>query len=327
MKAIVCRRYGPPEVLACEEVERPVAGDGEVLVEVRAAGVNPLDSHLMRGRPAVARIFFGLRGPKVERPGRDVAGVVAAVGGSVTRFAAGDAVFGSCRGAFAEYACAAESALAPKPASVTFEQAAAAPVAAYTALQGLRDLGRLAPGRKVLANGAAGGVGTFAVQIARWLGAEVTGVCGAANAAMVRSLGAEHVVDYTREDFTRSAQRYDLIFDLVGNHPALACRRVLSREGTYVLAGVLGRKGMTGFLTFPLEAFLLSPFVSQRMVVLMARSSGEDLALIGDLMAAGTVTPVIDRRFALSEAPDAIRYLEAGHARGKIVITPGPPTT
>jgi len=320
MKAILCRGYGPPDVLRLEEVERPSPGDGEVLIRVRAAALNPLDSHLMHGRPAVARLFFGLRRPSDARWGRDVAGVVEALGGNVTRFKAGDAVFGSCRGAFAEFVCASESKLAAKPAGVTFEQAASAPVAAYTALQGLRDRGRLRAGQSVLINGAAGGVGTYAVQIARWLGAETTAVCSAANATLVGSLGAARVVDYAREDFTRSGRRYDLIFDLAGNHGLLACRRALNPGGTYVLAGMLGGGGTAGFLTFPLKALALSPFSSRRMLTFMARASGEDLEVIAGLMASGKVAPVIDSRFTLSGVAEAVRRLETKHARGKIVV-------
>jgi NADPH:quinone reductase-like Zn-dependent oxidoreductase len=319
MKAIVYHNYGSPDVLKCEEIEKPSAGDGEVLIKVRTASVNPLDWHFMRGAPYFVRLMTGLRKPKIARLGVDVAGQVEAVGGNVTQFKPGDEVFGSCRGAFAEYVCTFERALVAKPDNVTFEQAASAPVAAITALQGLRDKGRIQPGWKVLINGAAGGVGTFAVQIAKSFGADVTGVSSTRNVDLVRSIGADRVVDYTQEDFTRSGQRYDLIFDTVGNHSLSAYRRVLNPKGTYVAVG-----GPAGRWFDPMADLIkmlaLSPFVSQKLVVFMARLSKEDLTVMRDLMAAGKVTPVIDRRYRLSEVPEAIRYLEAGHARGKVVI-------
>jgi NADPH:quinone reductase-like Zn-dependent oxidoreductase len=321
MKAIVYHRYGSPDVLKCEEIEKPTPADDEVLIRVRAASVNPLDSHLMKGRPYVGRILFGLRKPKITRPGRDVAGQVEAVGRNVTQFKPGDEVFGSCRGAFAEYACTSESALVKKPDNVTFEQAASAPVAAITALQGLRDKGQIQAGQKVLINGAAGGVGTFAVQIAKSFGADVTGVCSTRNVEMVRSIGADRVMDYTQEDFTKSGQRYDLIFDLVGNHSLLACRRVLNPKGIYIAAGVLSVRGMIGLLAHLIKPLVLSPFVSQKLVLFLAKRSKEDLTIVRELMEAGKVTTVIDRRYRLSEVPEAIRYLEEGHARGKVVIT------
>ncbi len=320
MKAIVYHNYGSPDVLKGEEIEKPTAGDDQVLIRVRAASVNPLDSHLMRGRPYIMRIMMGLRKPKITRPGVDVAGPVEAIGRKVTQFKPGDEVFGSCRGAFAEYACTSESALVIKPDNVTFEQAASVPVAAYTALQGLRDKGQIQAGQKVLINGAAGGVGTFAVQIAKSFGAEVTGVCSTRNVDMVRSIGADRVIDYTQEDFTKSGQRYDLIFDLVGNHSLLACRRVLNPKGIYLGAGIVGGS-MIGLLARLITAPVLSRFVSQNFVVLMARRSKEDLTIMHELMAAGKVTPVIDRHYRLSEVPEAIRYLEEGHVRGKVVIT------
>jgi len=320
MKAIVDRNYGSPDVLKCEEVEKPTPGDNEVLIEVRAAAVNPLDWHLMKGKPFLGRLLFGLRKPKTTRPGVDVAGRVEAVGRSVTQFKPGDEVFGSCRGAFADYVCTPESALVMKPDNMTFEQAASAPTAVLTALQGLRDKGQIQPGQKVLINGAAGGVGTFAVQIAKWFGAEVTGVCSTRNLDMVRSLSADHVIDYTQEDFTKSGQRYDLIFDLVANHSLLACRRVLNPKGIYIGAGVLG-VSMIGLLARLIKAPVLSLFVSQKFVTFMARRNKEDLTFMRELMTAGKVTPVIDRRYTLSEVPQAIRYLAEGHARGKVVIT------
>src|SRR2546426_8210917 len=276
----------------------------------------------MKGKPYIVRVLLGLLGPKIKRPGRDVAGQVEAVGRNVTQFKPSDEVFGTCRGALAEYVCTSESAVVMKPDNVTFEQAASVPVAALTALQSLRDKGQIHRGQKVLVNGAAGGVGTFAVQIAKWFGADVTGVCSTRNVEMVRSIGADHVVDYTQEDFTRSGQRYDLIFDLVGNHSFSACRRVLNPKGTFIAAGVLGLGGtMIALLAFSITGLVLSLFVGQRFVMFVARLSKEDLSIMGEVMATGKVTPVIDRRYRLSEVPEAIRYLEEGHARGKIVIT------
>ncbi len=321
MKAIVYSNYGSPDVLKCEGIEKPTAGDDEVLIKVRAASVNPVDWHFMRGTPYFVRILAGLRKPKITRLGVDVAGQVEAVGRNVTQFKPGDEVFGSCRGAFAEYACTSESALVTKPNNVTFEQAASVPVAAFTALQGLRDKGQIQPGQKVLINGAAGGVGTFAVQIAKWFGADVTGVCSTRNVDMVRSIGADRVIDYTREDFTKSGQRYDLIFDSVGNHSLLACRRVLNPKGIYIQVGGPSGRWMIGPLARAITAPVLSRFVSQKLSMVLARSSKEDLTIMHDLLKAGKVTPVIDKRYTLSEVPQAIRYLEEGHARGKVVIT------
>jgi NADPH:quinone reductase-like Zn-dependent oxidoreductase len=323
MKAIVYYDYGSPDVLKLAEIEKPVPADDEVLLRVRAASVNPADQHLMRGAPGVFRILFRLAKPSVTNPGRpgsDVAGTVEAVGGSVKQFKPGDEVFGGSRGSFAEYVCTPELALVIKPANLTFEQAAATPVAAYTALQGLRDKGHVQPEQKVLINGAAGGVGTFTVQIAKFLGAEVTGVCSTGNVEMVRSIGADHVIDYTQEDFTKGAQRYDLIFDLVANHSPLACRRVLNPKGSFIAAGVLGVRGTAGMLAPMLKPLVLSPFVGQKFVSFMAKRNQADLALVSQLMAAGKVTPVIDRRYKLIEVPEAMRYLETHRARGKIVI-------
>ena len=320
MKAAIYTRYGPPDVLQIRDVEKPVPKDNEVLIEVRAASVNPFDWHLMRGTPYIVRIMAGLLKPKVTRLGVDVAGQVEAVGRNVTQFKPGDKVFGACRGAFAEYACTSESALVMKPDNVTFEQAASVPVAAFTALQGLRDKGHLQPGQKVLINGAAGGVGTFAVQIAKLFGADVTGVCSTRNVDMVRSIGADRVIDYTQEDFTKSGQRYDLFFDSVGNHSLLACRRVLNPKGIYIVVG--GPDGRwLGPLARMIKTLVLSRFVSQNLVMFLARRSKEDLTIMHELMKAGKVTPVIDKRYKLSEVPEAIRYLEEGHARGKVVIT------
>src|SRR2546426_10697490 len=274
MKAIVCHRYGAPEALRLEDVDKPTPGD-EVLIQVQAASLNAYDWGLMRGRPPILRMFLGLRRPKVNRSGRDVAGRVESVGRSVTQFKPGDDIFGLCRGSLAEYACASESSLAAKPANVSFEEAAAVPLAGLTALQGLRDTGRIQPGQRVLINGAAGGIGTFAVQIAKSFGADVTGVCSTRNVEMVGSIGADRVVDYTRADFTRSGERYDLIYDLVTNHSFSACRRVLSPRGVLVAAGVGGADGR-GFgrrLGRMLTGALISRFVSQRMGFFVTRLS------------------------------------------------------
>ena len=327
MKATVYRRYGSPDVLQFEEIERPTVGDNEVLIKVRAASANPLDWKLMSGGPFIVRLLLGLVKPKVKRPGVDLAGQVEAVGRNVTQFKPGDEVFGVCRGAFAEYACTSVSAsvlkspLVLKPDNVTFEQAASAPVAALTALQGLRNKGKIQLGQKVLINGAAGGVGTFAVQIAKSFGADVTGVCSTRNVDMVRSIGADRVIDYTQENFTKSGQRYDLFFDCVGNHSLSACRRVLKPKGIYIMVGALGDAPLMDLLGRLIGALVLSRFVSQKLVVFLARSNKEDLTTVGELMATGKVTPVIDRRYRLSEVPEALRYLKEGHARGKVVIT------
>lgn len=326
MKAIVYRNCGSPDVLRCEDIEMPTPGDNGVLIKVLAASVNPLDWKLMKGGPYTLRILLGLLQPKIKRPGVDVAGQVKAVGGNVTHFKPGDEVFGTCRGAFAEYACTSESAsglksLVTKPDNVTFEQAASAPIAALTALQGLRDKGQIRPGQKVLINGAAGGVGTFAVQIAKSFGADVTGVCSTRNVDMVRSIGADRAIDYTQEDFTKSGKRYDLFFDCVGNHSLSACRRVLNRKGILVMVGAPNNARLSGLLARLIGALVLSQFVSQNLVAFIARSSKEDLTVVRELMAAGKVTPVIDRRYRLREAPEAFRYVEEGHARGKVVIT------
>jgi NADPH:quinone reductase-like Zn-dependent oxidoreductase len=321
MRAIVYTEYGPPEVLQFTEVAKPAPEDAEVLIRIRAASVNPLDWHFMRGTPYFVRILAGLRKPKATRLGVDVAGQVEAVGRNVTQFQPGDAVFGACKGAFAEYVCASEDSLVLKPANLTFEQAASVPVAAITALQGLRDKGQIQPGQRVLINGAAGGVGTFAVQIAKWFGAEVTGVCSTRNVDLVRSIGAHHVMDYTREDFTRSGRRYDLIFDLAGNHSLSDCRRALATEGTLVLVGGPDKGRWLGPLPGVLKAVVLSKFVRQKLRLFLAHSNQADLIVLRELLEAGRVAPVIDRSYPLSDVPEAIRYLEAGHARGKVVVT------
>jgi NADPH:quinone reductase-like Zn-dependent oxidoreductase len=321
MKAIVYDKYGSPEVLKCEEVEKPTAGNGEVLIKVRAASVNPYDWHFMRGLPYLVRLMAGLARPKQRRLGMDGAGYVEAVGRNVTQFKAGDAVFGACRGSFAEYACAPERALARKPDSLTFEQAATVPIAGLTALQGLRDKGNIQAGVKVLINGAAGGVGTFAVPIAKSFGAEVTGVCSTRNVEMVRSIGADEVIDYTRQDFTRLGRRYDLLFDCIGNHSLTKCRRVMNPKGIFIGVGGATGRWMFGLIVRAIALLFLSPFLTQKFVTFMAKMNSEDLAAIAELMAAGKLTPVIDRRYGLNDVPEAIRYLEAGHARGKVVIT------
>jgi len=321
MKAMVRCDYGPPDVVKLEDIEKPTPGDDQVLVRVRAASVNPLDWHYVRGMPYVMRLGEGLRKPKVIRLGVDFAGTVEAVGTKVKRFRPGDEVFGGRTGAFAEYVTVREDrAVVLKPANLTFEQAASVPVAAITALQGLRDQGKIQPGQKVLINGASGGVGTFAVQIAKSFGAEVTGVCSTRNVNMVRSIGADRVIDYTKEDFTKSVERYDLILDNVGNHSLLESRRALKPKGKYIMVG-----GPSGRWIDPLpralNALVLSRFVSQDIRMFLAELNKEDLTILRDLMQAGKVTPVIDRRYKLSEVPEAIRYLEEGHARGKVVIT------
>ena len=322
MKAAIYDRYGPPEVVHIRDVEEPAPKEHEALIKVRAASINPLDWHFMRGTPYFVRLMTGLRKPKITRLGVDVAGQVQAVGRNVTEFRPGDEVFGTCRGALAEYVCTSESALIMKPENVTFEQAASVPLAAFTALQGLRDKGQIQAGQKVLINGAAGGVGTFAGQIAKGFGADVTGVCSTRNLEMVRNIGADRVMDYTRQDFTTSGQRYDLIFDLVGNHSLSAFRRVLNPRGIYIGAGGGGPEvHWLDVLTGPIKTLLLSMFVSEKFVPFLARANKKDLTTISELIKGGTVTPVIDKRFPLSEVPEAIRYLEQGHARGKVVIT------
>lgn len=322
MKAVVFRCYGSPEVLEFADIEKPTLADDELLIRVHAAAVNPLDWHYMRGSPYIMRLGTGIGAPDDTRMGVDFAGTVESVGRNVTKFAPGDDVFGGGSGAFAEYVKMREDrALTMKPANVTFEQAAAVPIAAITALQALRDLGNVQPGQKVLINGASGGVGTYAVQIAKSFGAEVSGVCSTRNVDMVRSLGADHVFDYTKEDYTESGEQFDLIIDMVGNHSLLANRKAMTPEGTFVIVG--GPKGdWVGPLLGPIKAMLLSPFVGQEFVMLLARMNGDDLTILADLMRAGKVTPVIDRRFALNNVAAAITYSEAGRARGKIIVVP-----
>jgi NADPH:quinone reductase-like Zn-dependent oxidoreductase len=321
MRAIVCRRYGRPEnVLRSEDVEKPAPGDNEVLIGVRAAAVNPLDWHLMKGSPYAFRLLTGLTKPSEMRPGRDVAGQVEAVGQNVTQFKPGDEVFGVGRGAFAEYARAQPAKLALKPATVPFAQAASAPIAGVTALQALRDKGQLQAGQRVLINGAAGGVGMFAVQLAKWMGAEVTGVCSTRNVEMVRRLGADRVIDYTREDFTRLDARFDVMLDSIRNHSLTAIRRILMRDGRLVVIGAPTGRWFVSFLGGLVKPLLVAPFVTQKVTFLVANIRQVDLALLGDLMANGRVTPFIDRREGLGAVPQAIRDVATRHARGKVVI-------
>jgi NADPH:quinone reductase-like Zn-dependent oxidoreductase len=313
MRAIVQETYGPPAALRLREVPRPTIGDGEVRLRVRAAGVNPLDWHYVRGAPYIARLAMGLTKPKTTRRGVDVAGRVEAVGKDVTRLRPGDDVFGWCDGAFAEYASAPEEHLVSKPAEVTYEEAAAVPVAAVTALRGLRDVGELRAGQRVLINGAAGGVGTFAVQIAKAFGAEVTGVCSSRNVDLVESLGADRVIDYAREDFTRSGGRYDVILDNAGSRSLSAVRGALTSGGTLVYNSGASMRRIA-------LAQLLSR-MGQKVFVFLARINHDDLVVIRDLIESGKLRSVIDRTYPLHETGAAIAYVEAGHARGKVVVT------
>jgi NADPH:quinone reductase-like Zn-dependent oxidoreductase len=322
MKAIVYHSYGSPDVLRWEEVEKPIPGDNDVLIRVRAASVNPLDWHIMRGEPFIVRLMFGgMLKPTITRLGRDVSGQVEAVGKNVARFKPGDEVFGVCRGAFAEYVCTPEDKLALKPANISFESAAAVPVAAITALQGLRDKGRIQRGQTVLVDGASGGVGTFAVQIAKSFGAEVTAVCSTSKAETARAIGADHVIDYTRTDFTHSETRYDLILGANAYHSIFDYRRVLSQRGIYVGAGGGGGQRISSILLEMLLQSLLSLIGSKKMCNMMANINTTDLDFLKDLLEAGKIVPVIDRRYPFSEAANAVRYLEEGHAKGKVVLT------
>jgi NADPH:quinone reductase-like Zn-dependent oxidoreductase len=324
MKAIVHREYGSPDVLELRDVDTPVARDRDVLVRVHAASVNPADWHLMRGEPYVARLSFGLRRPKDTVPGCDLAGRVEAIGENVTTVQPGDEVFG-CPfghglGALAEWASVSEELLAPKPVNLSFDQAGAVPMAGLTALQGLRDHGRIEAGHKVLIIGASGGVGTFAVQIAKSFGAEVTGVCSTRNLDLVRSIGADHVIDYTREDVDRSAGRYDLVFQVAGTRSPADCRRELTPKGTLVLISGDSDGRWLGPLSRPIQAVAMSPFIGQRLVTYTVKPKRDDLQFLAELVEWGAATPVIDRTYALGEVPDAMRYLEEGHARGKVVV-------
>ncbi len=318
MKAVVYTKYGPPDVLQLKEIAKPVPKDNQVLVKVHAASANALDWRRFTVTPILGRLIGGgLLKPKNTSLGVDIAGRVEAVGAAVKQFQPGDEVFGVAPGAFAEYACAAENKLALKPANLSFEAAAAVPIAAFTALQGLRDKGRIQPGQKVLINGASGGVGTFAVQIAKSFGAEVTAVCSTRNLEMARSIGAVHVIDYTQEDFTKNGQRYDLIIAANGYHPILDYRRALSPGGIYVVLGGSMAQIFQGMLLGP----LVSRIGSQKMGVILAHSNQKDLVFLKELLEAGKVVPVIDRCYPLSEVAEAMRYLVEEHARGKVIIT------
>ena len=324
MNAIVYCDYGVKN-LKLEQIEKPTPTDDQILVRVRAASINPYDWHFIEGTPYVMRAIagVGLRKPKDTRLGVDFAGTVEAVGKNVTQFKPGDEVFGGRGGAFAQYVCPrATRAVAIKPASVSFEEAASVNIAGITALQGLRDKGKVQPGQKVLINGASGGVGTFAVQIAKSLGADVTGVCSTRNVDLVKSLGADHVIDYTKEDFTKSPERYDVMLDNVGNRSLSECRQVLTPNGKYVLVGGGGanEQGLLGGLGKALWAVVFSKFVHQQMGMMMADSNHNDLTILADMMQSGKLKPVIDRRYKLNEMADAVRYLEEGHARGKVII-------
>jgi NADPH:quinone reductase-like Zn-dependent oxidoreductase len=324
MKAIVHCDYGVAN-LKLADIEKPVPNDDQILVRVRAASVNPYDWHFVEGTPYVIRAMgIGLRKPKDVRLGVDFAGTVEAAGKNVTQFKPGDEVFGGRSGAFAEYVCPrAAGSVALKPAGVTFEQAASINIAGITALQAVRDKGKVQPGQKVLINGASGGVGTFAVQIAKSFGADVTGVCSGRNIDLVRSLGADHVIDYTKEDFTKGDQKYDVMLDNVANHSLSECRRVLTPNGIYVLIGGGGanEQGLLGGLAKALKASLLAKFVSQKMGMMMAEPTNKDLTLLAEMVESGKLKPVIDRTYKLDQLPDAIRYVEQGHARGKVVVT------
>ncbi len=324
MQAVVRRCYGPPEVLVMETIEKPAPADDELLVRVHAAGINPADWHFVRGEPYLIRLDFGFGAPKNPRVGIDFAGTVEAVGKAVTKFKPGDEVFGGKNGALAEYLTIGEDGnLALKPAGISFEQAAAVNVAGLTALQSLRDRASLKPGQKVLINGASGGVGTFAVQIAKSLGAEVTGVSSTRNLELVRSLGADHVIDYTQQDFTQGGSQFDVVMDNVANRGILEVRRVLSPKGKLILIGGGGPDANPwyGALKAPIKALFISWFVDQDMSMFISHHSGEDLATIAGLMQEGKVIPVIDRTYPLAETVEAMTYLETGRARGKVVVT------
>ncbi len=322
MRAVVRTRYGSPDVLELREIDQPHPRSDEVLVRVRAASVNRADWYSLTGTPYVARAQMGWRNPTSERQGVDFAGTVEVVGSGVTRFQSGDEVFGGRDGAFAEYVCVREDrAIVPKPARLTFEQAAAVPMAALTALQALRDLGQIQSGQRVLINGASGGVGTFAVQIAKSFGAEVTGVCSTPNVELVRSIGADQVVDYTKEDFTRSDRRYDLMVDVAGSRSWSACRRVLNPQATLVIVGAPKGNRLIGPLGRIAKVRLAALRSSQKVVFFIAKFNKSDMVVLQELLESGTVTPVVDRHYELSEIADALRYLGEGHARAKVVVT------
>jgi NADPH:quinone reductase-like Zn-dependent oxidoreductase len=322
MNALVYDRFGPPDVVDLREIEKPAPADDEVRVRVHAISVNPVDWHMMTGLPVIARIQTGFRKPKTGRLGGDFAGTVDAVGENVTEFQAGDEVFGVRHGAIAGYVCVGEDrAVAAKPPRLTFEEAAAVPVAAFTALQGLRDKGKIEPGQRVLINGASGGVGTFAVQIAKAFGGEVTGVCSPRNVELVRSIGADHVIDYTKEDFTEGSRRYDLLLDVAGNHVWSEYKRILEPNGTHVRVGGPKTNRVIGPLGQVLRLQLSAVPSSQKTTFFIANPNKADLLVLSELIESGKVTPVIDRRYELAEVADALEYLGAGHARGKVVVT------
>ncbi len=321
MKAMVQDRYGTADVLELEDIDKPEIGDDDMLVRVLAASAHIGDWHIMTGLPYLIRMVSGLRTPKARVRGSDVAGRIEGVGKDVTRFQLGDEVFGTCDGSFAEYAIVRQDKVAPKPANLTFEQAATVPTSGSTALQGLRDVGEVQPGQKVLIIGAAGGVGSFAVQIAKAFEAHVTGVCSTSKVDLVRSIGADEVIDYTVEDFAENGQRYDLILDVAGNRSVSHLRRALAPRGTLVIVGGEGGGRWFGGIDRQLRASMLSPLVSQKLGTFISKPNGEDLVVLRELIEAGKLTPVIDTTYPLSEVPDAIRHLEEGHARGKVVIT------
>jgi NADPH:quinone reductase-like Zn-dependent oxidoreductase len=322
MKAIVQDKYGTADVLELRDVEKPQPGDDELLIRVHAAGVDPGVWHLMTGLPYLVRVMgYGLRRPKIRVRGTDVAGTVVAVGKNVTQLKEGDQVYGTCDGSFAEHACARAERIAPKPANLSFEQAAAVPVSGVTALHGLRDAGKLQPEQKVLIIGAAGGVGTYAVQLAKAFGAEVTGVCSTSKADLVRAIGAGEVIDYTREDFTDGTRHFDLILDTAGRRPLSQLRRALTPQGTLVIVGGEGGDRWLGGFQRQIFAPVRSLFTEQKLLGLISTERRQDLLTLKDLIEAGKLTPVIDRTYPLSEAPQAIRYLEQGYARGKVVLT------
>jgi NADPH:quinone reductase-like Zn-dependent oxidoreductase len=321
MQAIVYHRYGSPDVLELQEIPKPTPAEGQVLIRVHAASVNPYDWHFLRGAPSGIRLFTGLRRPKFPRLGADVAGIVEAVGAKAAPLKPGDAVFGAAKGSFAEYACADASQLALKPQEISFEQAACLPIAGITALQGLRDKANVQAGQTVLINGAAGGVGTFAVQIAKSLGARVTGVCSTRNVELLLSIGADEAIDYTREDFSDSARQWDLLFDLVGNRSLGDCLRVVQPRGTYISCGGGGPDRSTvDMLAQLLWSSVRSRFTSRKMPGLLAKINREDLAILADLVQRGTVTAVVDRTYSLRDIAEAVRYVESGHVRGKVVV-------
>jgi len=321
MKAITYREYGPPDVLRLEEIEKPAPAEGEVLIRIRAASVNAMDCHFMRGEPRFIRLMTGVGKPRNPRLGVDVAGIVEGVGPKVTDFKPGDEVFGVCRGAFAEYACAPGLKVAIKSANVSFEQAAALPVACVTALLGLRDKGKVRAGQKVLINGAGGGVGTFAVQIAKHLGAEVTAVTTAKKLELVRGIGADHVIDYTRDDFTQNGKRYDAIFDLGSNHPWSEIKHSLTASGTRLFVGGPREAGLLRPFVELFKGILQSPFVSQKVQLVSGRVTRDDLILMDKLVADGKIIPAIDGIYPLSDVANAVRRLEGGSVGGKVVIT------